>query len=216
MDDGNVIDFDDASIAKLRNLKPYRDLSDEQIREKLRQRAIDRAPKQRSNKKTVEDYDKRFNSKLDNLTKEYALDMNNSNDVENLHLLVRLQIQNEDLSRDIAAIQRQDRLSVEDYRSLKTLGDFQTGTINAITNIQDKLGISRKIRKEKQVDDIPQFINGLLEKAKQEFDTKTTVISCPKCKIELFRFWLNFPHLENKMDISLTCWKCEEQILYAR
>lgn len=216
-DDSNVINFD-AELRKMKNLKPYQNKTDEELREILvkRREKKDISEEPKGRKKKSDEYDERFNEKLTHLQTEFALDMNSSNDVESLKLLVRLQIQNENLSDDIDDIQRLPSRTSEDYRNLKNLGDVQAGVVRSINELQDKLGINRKQRKEKAEDDIPQFITGLLDKAKREFDAKTTVIYCPKCQIELYRFWLNFPQMENKMDISLTCWKCKEQILYAR
>lgn len=211
----NVIDITEAQIKKAKNLRPYKDKTDEEIRALLSARAINRQPKERTNKST-DSYDKKFQVKFNELSKEFSLDMNNSNDVEYLRMLVRLLIQNENLSKDIDEMQSQETRQPEDYRNLKNMTDAQSTTVRAINDIQDKLGISRKQRKEKQVDDIPQFINGLLERAKEEFDLKTTTIMCPKCQIELMRTWLNFPHLDNKIQATLICWKCEEKILYAR
>lgn len=214
MDEDNVVEFDAAKIKKMKNLKPYRDKTDEEIIAILRARES-KTPIERKTK-APDTYDKMFKQKFDELRKEFALDMNNSNDVEYLRMLVRLLIQNENLARDIDEFQKRDHMTPEDYRSLKNLGDTQTGVINAINNIQDKLGISRKQRKEKQDDDIPKFIEGLLDKAKKSFDAKTTVVSCPKCQIELMRLWFNFPHLDNKIQANLRCWRCEEEIMYAR
>jgi hypothetical protein len=215
--DDNVIDLA-VRAKKMQNLRPYRGKTLEEIEEILRFK--DQKPKAAkapsSNKKTTDDYDKRFNAKLNDLQKEFSLDMNDSNDRESLMNLVRLQIQNENIARDIDNIQRKEVLRDEDYRSLKTLGDFQVGVQRSIAEIQDKLGITRKIRKEKQVDDFPQFIDSLLKRGNALFEATTTKIMCPKCMIELGRFWLNFPKENNEIQASLTCWKCKESVEYAR
>jgi hypothetical protein len=149
------------------------------------------------------------------LKDEFAIDMNNSNDAESLKNLVRLQIQLENVVKQIEEIQKQPSPSRDDILQLKNLGDFQKSIMGSLAELQDKLGISRKQRKEKQVDDIPQFIDGLLTKAKVYFDKKTVAIDCPKCMIELGRYWLNFPKEVNSVEMSLTCWKCKEVIEYA-
>lgn len=216
--DDNVIDLA-VRAKKMQNLRPYRGKTLQEIEEILRskdQEPRDKVSKTASPKKTTDDYDKRFNSKLNDLQKEFSLDMNDSNDRESLMNLVRLQIQNENIARDIDNIQRKDVLRDDDYRSLKTLGDFQTGVQRSIAEIQDKLGITRKIRKEKQVDDFPQFIENLLKRGDALFESTTTKIMCPKCMIELGRFWLNFPKEDNEIQASLTCWKCKESVEYAR
>lgn len=214
--DDNVIDL--ATRARqMQNLRPYKDKTVDEIiqiildRQEMPKVAVDTKPKGKG-----DTYDKRFNDKFKTLKDEFSLDMNDSNDVESLRALVRFQIQQENVTRDIDNIQRKETLTRDDYSSLKTLGEFQIGVSRSIIDLQDKLGISRKLRKEKQQDDVPKFISELLSRGKKAFDEKTTKIECPKCLIELGRLWLNFPHLDNEIQASLTCWKCEEKVEYAK
>lgn len=209
----NDTDFSPERLAKLRNLKPYRDKTDEEIIAHLKSRETKlkpintSAPKQKSN-------DSRFNEKMKILLKEFEIDMNSSNDKESLNALVRQQIQLENVNRDIDALQAQEGMSKDDYAKLKQLGDFQRNVIISINDLQDKMGITRKIRKEKAVDDIPQWIDSVLVKAKEFYDNKTVTIECPKCIIELSRYWLNFPQENNNIRMELTCWKCKEVIMH--
>jgi len=214
MSDDKVIDL--ATKAKqMKNLRPYRDKTEEEIKQILLDR--ENKPKTRGPGKANNDaYDKRFKDKLDLLITEFAVDMNDSNDKEALMTLARLQIQNENAARDIDNIQRKETLRDEDYRSLKNLGDFQLGVQRSIVDLQGQLGISRKIRKEKNVDDFPQFMEKLLDRGAKMFEEKTTKIVCPRCMIELARIWFNFPKLNNEIQASLECQKCQEQIEYAR
>lgn len=214
--DNGIIDFA-TKAKKMQNLRPYRDKSLEEIEQILRERDAEPSIKREKKKKAdIDEYDKRFNEKLVSLQNEFSLDMNDSNDKESLMNLVRLQIQNENIARDIDNIQRKEVLRDDDYRSLKNLGDFQQGVQRSITDIQDKLGITRKLRKEKQIDDFPQFMESLLKRGASMFEEKTTKIECPKCMIELGRFWLNFPKLNNEIQVSLECWKCKEKVEYAK
>lgn len=214
--DDNVIDLA-TRAKKMQNLRPYKDKSIEEIILIIESREADALPAQKKQKKqNKDDYDERFNHKFNVLKEEFALDMNDANDVEALKTLVRLQIQHENVTRDIDNIQRKDPLTRDDYLSLKTLGEFQTGVSRSMIELQDKLGISRKIRKEKQQDDVPKFLSDLLKRGKRAFEEKTTTISCPKCMIEVGRFWLNFPDLDNEIQVSLQCWKCKEKIEYVR
>lgn len=209
----NDKDFSPERLMQLRNLKPYRDKSDAEIIAQLQSRearpkpiAIN-APKQKT-------HDSRFNEKMKILLKEFEIDMNSSNDKEALNALVRQQIQLENVGNDIDAMQQQDTHSKDDYARLKALGDFQRNVIISINDLQDKMGITRKIRKEKAVDDIPQWIDSVLAKAKEFYDGKTKIVECPKCIIELGRYWLNFPGEKNNIRMELTCWKCREVVMY--
>jgi len=203
-----------ARLMQLKNLRPNKGKTDEEIIEaflakqsKPRLTVVKDAPKQVN-------YDRRFNEKMKILQKEYAIDMNNSNDEESLKALVRFQLQLENVNRDIDALQAQDSIGKDDYAKLKSLGDFQRGVLTSISDLQTTLGITRKVRKEKANDDIPQWIDSVLLRAKDFFEGKTQTIECPKCVIELFRYWENFPKEKNTISLELTCWKCKETIMY--
>lgn len=213
MDDTPINLDEEKLIRRMRNLKGNLGKTDDEIRQMLLNRKpkivvkTDGAPK-------VEEYDIRFNEKMKILQQEYAVDTNNSNDAEALKSLVRFQIQLENVNKSIKDIQSKDAMGAQDYASLKSLGDFQKTVATSISEIQDKLGISRKIRKEKANDDIPQWMDNLLERAETFFDTKTVQIECPKCQIELARYWLNFPLEPNSVGFELTCWKCKETVMH--
>lgn len=212
--DDKVIDLE-TKAKQMKNLLPYRNKSEEELIEIIKTREAGTTTK-KTGPKTRDDYDRRFAMKLNDLMTEFAVDMNDANDKEALHNLARLQIQNENAARSIDDIQRKDTLRDEDYRSLKNLGDFQTGVSRSIIELQDKLGISRKQRKEKQVDDFPKFMESLLQRGAKMFEEKTTKIMCPKDMVELARVWYNFPNKNNETQMSLECPQCGEQIEYAR
>lgn len=156
-------------------------------------------------------HEKVFQDKFKALQAEYGVDMNNSNDTELLKSLVRLLIQNEKVDKIINKLHEDEEL---DTRTLKNLGDYQRTLVTSITDLQDKLGIARKLRKEKQVDDIGQFIEMLRSKANDFFERKTVSVNCERCNIELARYWLNFPKLAKVVHYELECWKCNERIIY--
>lgn len=219
MDDTNVIELTPEKIAKLKNLKPYKNKTDDEIRDIWAKRTP-REKKPRTpitggdEDTTLLDYERRFSEKLDIFQREFGVDINDSNDAEGLRNLARFQIQLENVSKQIDDMQRDPSPTKDDVMIIKNLGDFQRSLITSIADTQANLGISRKQRKEKQVDDIPKWIDGILEKSKTFFDRKTVTVDCPKCMIELFRYWVNFPGEENNVELSLTCWKCKEIIYY--
>ena len=202
----------DAYIRRLQNLGPYKDKTPDEIRTMLEQKRT-AGPKQT---KADKDYEDRFQEKLNLLVDEFAVDFNNSNDVEALHNLVRLLIQNENLDRDIRAIQDNPNKTRDDIAILKNLGDLQRNNNMSLSDIQEKLGISRKQRKDKATDDIPQWIEGVLEKADTFFKRKTVTMECPKCEIELIRYWLNFPDLTTTVTFKAECPQCGEMVVYNR
>lgn len=156
-------------------------------------------------------YENIFEIKLKALQAEYGVDMNNSNDAELLKSLVQHLIQQEKINQVITKLYEEDEL---DTRTLKNLGDYQRTLVTSITDLQDKLGIARKLRKEKQIDDIGQFIEMLRSKANDFFERKTVPVRCERCNIELARYWLNFPKLVFATHFELECWKCNERVIY--
>lgn len=215
----DIIDLDEARLKRLRNLRPYKGKSDREISEIFSEKDRDKLPvavKVAIKRTRIPNPNKKFNDKLAGLQKEFNIDMNNSNDAEALKNLVRHQIQLEKVNGDIDKIQQKTTLSNDDYLRLEKLGKFQSGVLTSIISLEDKLGISRKLRKEKQLDDVPKFIQATLQKAKRTFDKQTIKVMCPKDNIELVRFWLNFPTLKNDIEMSLECFKCGEIIEYTR
>lgn len=202
----------DGQIRRLQNLKLYRDKSADEIREIIKERESVVKVTKSENKS----YNNRFKEKLEILQSEYGIDMNNSNDPEMLSNLVRQMIQAENTDRDILLIQDKESKNKDDISMLKVYGDFQRDIQITIADLQDKLGISRKVRKEKAIDDIPQFIDGLLSRAKEFWADKTVAVECQKCKIELLRYWLNFPELTTKASFSTVCPHCHEKIEYVK
>lgn len=209
----------EGKIRRLRNLPSFKDKTDEELLEYLRTRP-QKERKPRTKKAPVivtpvvsEEYDARYNAKLNQLKDEYGVDMNEANDAENIRILVRLTIQLEDIDKKITKRAGEGYL---DTKSLKELGEFQKSLVNGITDVQDKLGITRKVRKEKQVDDIPQYLKEIRRKAREVWNRTTTSVICEKCHIELARYWLNFPDLATKAVFELECWKCGEKTVYVK
>lgn len=205
-----MAEISDGIIKRMRNLKLYQGKSDDEIRAMMAEKQVKDALEPPKSIKAERTYDTRFKEKIDQLQDEFAVDMNDANDREMLSSLVRHQLQSEAADETIRSIYQRGSLDAEDFRNLKNLGDMQRSIAQTITDLQDRLGISRKLRKEKQTDDIPQWVDSVLERAKTMFDRQTVKVECPRCRIELMRYWLNFPQMKNEVDLKLTCWKCEE------
>jgi DNA-directed RNA polymerase subunit RPC12/RpoP len=206
-------EFTEGKVKKLKNLRMFKDKTDEEIIEYMQSKPEKPVKISATGDKG---YDSRFNEKFNSLKDEYGVDMNDSNDTEALNLLVRHLIQLENLDKQIQLLQKQESMEIEDSRLLKNLGDVQRSLVASVSELQDRLGITRKMRKEKQVDDIPQYIAALKKKAKTFYDNNTTSIRCEKCGIEYARIWLNFPKLTTKLTAEIECWRCSEQIIYAK
>lgn len=222
-----------SKIKQMRNLAMFKDKTDEEIlewikrreeRQKVEQpeRPIKQSPRkpkepeepQEPNEDELDaQYQQEFDQRLDKLKEEYGIDMNNSNDVEMMKQLAQHQIQAEVVNRQIIRLQREPEL---DTRTLKNLGDYQRGLVTTITDLQEKLGINRKQRKEKQVDSIPQFVELVRTRASEIWKRTTHPVRCENCEIELARYWLNFPESASIVHLELECWKCKELVVYNR
>lgn len=220
MSEEDLASLTEIKMKRLRNLRMFKGKTDEDIFEFYR----NRAPQPVKPPKVViepptdvvlsgdEQYEKTFKSKLKAMQSEFAIDMNNANDVELLRSLVRHLIQQETVNTQITRLQRSDNV---DTRTLKNLGDYQRSLVASISEIQEKLGISRKQRKDQDNDsDVPTFIADLKARAKDFFDKSTTQIRCEKCGVELARYWLNFPTHTKIVHIEAACWKCGEERIY--
>lgn len=212
----------EGKLKRLRNLPSFKDKTEEELIEYLNSRPQKpRKPRKKKEPVTpaiepvieIKDYETRYEKKLNQLKDEYGVDMNEANDAENLRILVRLLIQLEDVDTRITTAANEKYL---DTKSFKELGEFQKSLVNGITDVQDKLGITRKVRKEKQVDDIPQYLKAIRLKARDYWNRKTVSVKCEKDQIELARYWLNFPDLATKAVFELECWKCGEKIVFVQ
>jgi len=217
-----------AKLKRLRNLKYFREYTDDQIIEWVKNKEknkvppadpkdiiSDSAPEEVKGALDInlDEYKKTFDAYLKKYRKEFGVDINDANDAESLRALVRYIIQQELI--DKAILTEANKSSGAHPGTLKALGDFQRTVQQNVNEIQDKLGISRKVRKDKQVDDIPQYLKGLQKKAAAFWERSTVPVRCQNCRIELARYWLNFPDIVDSVTFKLTCDKCKEKIIYS-
>lgn len=201
----------EGKIKRLRNLKLYAGKTDEEI-----MAMYNASFETRVNTPKRGTFEARKKDKLESLQDEFGLDMNSSNDVEMLNGLVRHLLQAEDVDIEIRGILDKDTRTREDVGMLKALGEFQRDLQISISDLQEKLGITRKLRKEKQIDTVPQFIEGLLDKAANFWERKTEKVICPNCQIELSRYWLNFVTMPTLITVTIQCPNCKETVYYNR
>lgn len=218
MSEEDIAGLTEVKMKRLRNLRMFKGKSDEDIYEFYRNRKPKPAPAEipaETKKPLTEEqqYEKSFKEKLKALQQEFGVDMNSSNDAELLRSLVRHLIQQENVNIQIQNLQRMPEI---DTRTLKNLGDFQRTLSTSIIDIQEKLNITRKLRKEKQIDDVQVFITDLKKRAKDFFEGKTVKVMCDRDGIELARYWLNFPDTTEAVHFEIKCWKCGEAVIFTR
>lgn len=212
------MDTTDINLKRYRNLKMFRGKTDEEIMTYLNNRPlkpINAEPKPVKVKPSIQnsetDYDKLFKTKLKILQKEYGVDMNDANDADSLRSLVRFMMQLEEIDKRIREFYDSGSAN---SKALKDLGDYQRSVQTSIGDLQRGLGISRQVRQEKQVEDIPKYIENLQDRAKAFWEANTTSIRCENDEVLLFQYWLNFPKLHNEISVELECWKCKTKVIY--
>lgn len=229
-EEGKKTPIPEAKMRKLKNLKYFKDWSDEQIQAWYQLRhGDDEAPpatpptvgevieeggtEEIATKVTFdkEDWKKKFNQYLTKYRKEFGVDMNETNDAEALKAFVRYTIQ---LERADEVINEEQFSASPDHRILKGLGDFQRSLQMNLNELGVQLGISRKQRKEKVHDDVPKYINNLQEKARDFWNRKTVPVKCERDHIELARYWINFADKLKKVNFEFDCEKCGEGVSY--
>ena len=209
-------------MARFKNLKAFKGWSDEKIKEYMKNRPKKPQPPRLFETEeddgtpfsyNAEEYKRKFDTYYRKYIKEYGVDMNDTNDTQALQAFVRLTIQAEVVNENILRLQSDKTFS---SKVLKDMGDFQRSVQMSLKELQEQLGISRKTRKEKHADDIPQYIRQLQLKAKDFWNRSTTPIMCEKCHVELARTWINFPENLLNLNMTIICAKCEEKVIYSQ
>jgi hypothetical protein len=221
MEEEQEVIVSEAKIKRLKNLKMFRDWSNEEVIEWVRKKKENELPPVdppalgdipgKQNAYNPEEYKKKFNQYLQKYKREYSVDMNDTNDAEALTALVRYKIQLELINENIL---NEQHSKMPQHQVLKGLGDFQRSVQQNINELQEKLGITRRARKQQQVDDFPKYVQTIQKKAADLWNRKTIPVRCEKCKIELARYWLNFADQVHAVKFEITCDKCGEIVIY--
>lgn len=181
---------------KIRNLKQYQDLTDEEFEEQfsdvLAQATVTRG------------LEERIVKKLEDMAKDYDMEDMKSNDMVQLRALAQAEIQLEDLEG--VAYQLRQEVSTETVVVLEKVNNIMSKLRNDISMIQQHLMLTRKIRKESKEASVVSYIDTIKEKAKKFYRNKMLYLFCPECRYLLSTIWLLYP--ENENSISLTCSHC--------
>lgn len=192
------------SKESLRNLSQYQGLSDEEF---------DKVWEEMQTKKSVE-YNKgllenRIRNMMEKFKDDYALDDLKFNDTQVLRALIKAIINLEDYE-DILYRLQADGISSENIRLVDKLNGLISKLRKDISNLQEDLKITRKVRKEDREDSVESYIKDLQEKANKYYKRNIFRAVCPKCGMMLFDGWFLYPEENNK--IILECGREVESI----
>jgi len=181
--------------ARLRNLKQYKDLSDEEFDELWAKKILDLEP--------VKEFEQRIERKLEEFEKDYDLSDMKFNDRETLRALAQTLITLEDYEQLSYKIRGEGNLQ-DNLIQLDKLNKFMSDLRSDISKMQDDLKISRKARKASGEESVISFLEELKEKSRAFLEEKMMYIFCNKCNMLLATTWFLYPD-SDKNKITLVC-----------
>ena len=187
--------------AKMRNLKQYKDLTDEEFEAmwEEREKALNISP---------EALEKRVEGTLANLADDYDMEDMKSNDMIQIRAMVLAQIQLEDLEQTAFSLrQNVDHQSVQ---ILEKVNRILGGLRRDISEISNDLQLTRRIRKQSKEASIVHALSDLKAKAHKFYEQRMLYIFCPECNMLLSTVWLNYTDM--KSHLTLTCDRCKHEL----
>jgi len=184
---------------KLRNLKQYKDLSDEKFKEVM---------EEFDNAITVvdyEDFEERVIEKLEEFGKDYDLSDMKFNDMETLRALCQAIVALEDWEEEMFALR-----ATGDFRYSLTIIDklsaVMTNLRRDISKMQEDLKITRKIRQATREESARAELQRQKDLATKFYEKRMMYIYCEKCNMLLTTAWFLYPGKENTVSV-----KCNRQ-----
>lgn len=179
---------------QIRNLKQYKDLSDEEFNELIAKKEAGIIPEKV--------WEQRIESKMSEFGESYDLSDLKINDVMTLRSLAAAVIRLDDfesiLNKITSAGVTENNILVIDKIG-KLMSDLRTD----ISKMQDDLKIARKTRKGDKEASMIETLEKIKTNAKRFVEQKMFQIFCPKCNMLLASLWTLYPTGKNK--IILTC-----------
>ena len=179
---------------KLRNLKQYMDLTDDEYDEVMAKKQLDLEP--------VKEFEDRIKRKIEGFEVDYELSDMKFNDMEQLRALAQALITLEDYEQ-LSYKMRMEGIE-NNLTPLDKLNRFMSDMRSDISKLQDDLKISRKIRKSSQEESTIIYLENLQEKAKEFYEQKMFYVFCPKCNMLLTTAWFLYPEYKTNR-IQLIC-----------
>lgn len=144
--------------------------------------------------------EKRINEKMEDFARDYDLDDLKINDTLTLRALIQALISLEDLEQSMFQL-RAEGLTGGNIIMLDKLGKEMSQLRGDITNFQNDLKITRKIRKSEQETSVLNLIETLKVKAREYYQAKMMYIVCPRCSMLLSTIWTLYPEQKNKIEL---------------
>jgi len=170
---------------KLRALKQYRNMSDEEFDE-----VFDKiVTGHRENK----EFENRIQRKIDEFSKDYDLSDLKSNDLLTLRALAQAFITLEDFENHYYSLRKNEDIDDVNIVRIEKINNVLSSLRKDISNLQNDLKITRKIRKANQEESVIAFIETLKQKARNFYESKMLIVRCPKCGTWVGSIWALYP-----------------------
>lgn len=182
---------------KLRNLKQYQDMSDDEFESAFESKY--------SGAISSEDFEEQIKNKMDEFSKEYDLSDMKINDRETLRALIQAVIALEDLEQYLFQIRTSDgSINADNIYLFDRVNKVCTDLRSDISKLQNDLKISRRVRKSDADASFIDYLESVKEKARKFYESKMSYLICPKCNTLLGTIWTLYPE-EAKNKIRLVC-----------
>lgn len=186
---------------KLRNLKQYKDMSDEEFDTTYSLMTTSSQP--------VAELNKRIEEKMKEFENDYDMSDMKVNDLMSLRSLIQAIITLEDLTNYSYRLRTEEGITLDNLTLLEKVAKQMTDLRSDIASLQDVLKISRKIRKGDKEATVLGYIDDLKRKAKEFYDSKMSYVTCPHCHLLLATVWTLYPDQDNKF--TFVCERCKDE-----
>lgn len=183
------------SKSRMRSLKQYKDLTDEEFETVWEDKVGDI--------ETTKDFEDRIKIKIDEITNDYDISDLKANDKLTLRALAQAFIQLEDLERFVYN-KRINGIAESSVLLIEKINNMISNLRKDISNMQNDLKITRKIRKGDKEQTLINYLEDLKLRAKEFYSQKMSYIWCPECKMLLGTIWTLYPE-EKSNKIQLVC-----------
>lgn len=180
---------------KMRNLRQYKDLTDEEFEEVISKMEMDAAPSQA--------LEKRIEKRLDDFGEDYDISDLKINDRLVLRALIQAILQLEDLEQAANRL-REGGIEQSSIAMLRELNNMMSNLRKDISTMQEDLKITRRHRKGDKEASVISFLEDLKIKAKQFYESKMSFIFCTSCGELLATIWTQYPDKKGNT-IKLVC-----------
>ena len=179
---------------RIRHLKQYEDLTDDEFNELMYKKALGLEP--------IKEFEDRIARKLEEFEKDYDLTDMKVNDKETLRALAQNLITLEDLE-NFTYKTRMEGITDQNLMMLDKTTQQMSRIRADVSKQQDDLKITRKSRKADKEESILSLIKDTEGKARKFYESRMSYVYCPECNMLLGTAWFLWPNVDNKL--SLKC-----------